>query len=351
MTPSTVTPTMRAMTPPPTAPSKHVSRRGSWARRIVSGLLIFTGLISLLYAAIALYFAPQAVYKQPVAITMTPAMYGLAYQNVTFASRVDHVRLEGWFIPGVLPNGRLTADRTIIMIGGRGENRTDMDAGAITLSATLAHHGFAVLAFDARGTGVSQPEPLTMGYFEQRDVLGAVDFLKNGSLPYPDLGRPRIIAGWGVSSGATSMLYAAAQEPAIRAVVSDTSNADAAALLERRFVADYGLPGFVVPGGLVAARLLYGVDFFAIHAGDIVGRISPRPLLFIQGDADPWVPRSDFETLVTAAQSAPDAHVQTWIVPGVHEHAQAFHVAGDTYSNRVIQFFATALGPDASHPA
>ncbi len=237
------------------------------------------------------------------------------------------------------------------MMSGRAQNRTDMDAGAIEVSAALARHGFAVLAFDARGTGESQPAPISMGYFEQRDVLGAIDFLKSGMLPYPALGHPRLIAGWGISSGATALLLAAAQESAIRAVVSDTSNADAAALLERRFVADYGLPGFLVPGGLVAAHVLYGIDFYAIHPLDAVVRIAPRPILFIQGDADPWVPRADFQALVTAARSAPHAQVQTWLVPGVHEHAQAFHVAGETYSNRVITFFETVLGQDAARAA
>src|SRR5438874_9913511 len=44
-------------------------------------------------------------------------------------------------------------------------------------------HGLAVLAFDMRGAGESTPAPLSMGTLEQRDVLGAVDFLRSGPIP------------------------------------------------------------------------------------------------------------------------------------------------------------------------
>lgn len=342
-------PTSRVSSPRATTLPPRRSPGAVWARRIVSILLLVTGVLSLGYAAVSTYIATQLVYKPPTTVMQTPAVYGLTYRSITFYSRTDHVRLEGWLIPGVLPSGHLTTDRLIIIRNGRAQNRTDMDAGGLDFSAVLAQHGFAVLLFDSRGTGISQTEPITMGYFEQRDVLGAVDFLEKGTLPFPDLHRPRAIAGWGISSGATTLLLAAAQDTRIKAVVADTSSSNVAPLLERRFVADSGgLPAFLAPGAFVTARLLYGVDFYGIRAVDVVAKIAPRPLFIVQGDADPWVPTSDFNALVKAAKSAPGAQVQSWLVPGVHEHAQDYHVAGETYSNRMIAFFEAALGPDAS---
>src|SRR5947209_2727136 len=160
-------------------------------RKLIMTLCALMVVITLLYAGICAYIAYRVEDAPPLPITRTPAAFGLAYRDVTFSSRSDHLHLRGWFIPGILPGGRLTAQRTVIMVHGTGSNRAS--ALVLDLSCALAQRGFAILAFDLRGIGQSAPAPLSEGYFEQRDVLGAVDFLRSGSLPYPELGRPREI--------------------------------------------------------------------------------------------------------------------------------------------------------------
>lgn len=334
--------------PPVSAPTRPpASARGRVARRIVAAMLLVTGLLTLSYAGLSTYIATQIVYTAPEPILITPADYALAYRDVTFTSRDDALVLRGWFIPGILPDGTLTAERTIIVVPGGQQNRTDIYGGALSVSADLARNGFAVLAYDPRGTGDSQAAPFSMGYFEQRDVLGAVDFLRTGKLPYPELGHPRIIGAWGVSTGATSALLAAAQEPAIHAVVSDTASAQAVPLLEQQIIERSGLPAFVVPGSLVAARVLYGIDYYAVRPVDEVARLAPRPVFFIHGDHDPWLPISNMTELVRAAETGRGAQVQSWVVPGVPDHAQAFHTAPVEYMQRVLAFFTASLGPSS----
>src|SRR5205085_10045801 len=192
-------------------------------------------------------------------------------------------------------------------------NRADQPSGLLKLSVAFARKGFAVLAFDMRGAGESPPEPLSLGYFEQRDVLGAVDFLRSGPIPYPNLGRPRAIVGWGVSMGAATLDLAAAQEPAIRAVVSDCAYADIAPILEREVPKGGHLPSFFTPGALRAVQALYGIDFYSVRPVDIVASIAPRPIYFIHGDQDGFIPHSNMTELAAAAQTAPNAHVQTWL--------------------------------------
>src|SRR5713101_189086 len=237
-------------------------------RRAVAGLLILSGLLTLGYVGISSYIAEQLVYEAPKPIVRTPASLGLRFASVTVPSRDDHINLKGWFIPGVLPDGRLTIDRVVVVVHGTRTNRESPGDHLLELTGALARHGFGVLSFDMRGMGESPPEPLSMGNLEQRDVLGAVDFLRTGPLPFPELGRPRIIGGLGISMGAATLLLAAAREPTIRAVVSDSAYADAAPLLEReipkRTVAVVGrIPGVFAPSALVMARVLYGVDLFA----------------------------------------------------------------------------------------
>jgi uncharacterized protein len=330
-----------------TQPQGGVKKTYRLLRWIVVALLIVSVIVTTTYTAISIYIATQLVYAPQKPLYATPASLGLQFKYVTFPSRVDQVQLKGWYIPGVLPDGNLTSQRTIIMVHGNRANRADKSAGLLNLSGDLARHGFAILAFDMRGTGESPPAPLSLGYFEQRDVLGAVDFLRSGPIPYPALGRPRIIGGYGVSMGAATLLMATAQEPAIRAVVSDCAYADDIPILEREVPSRGHLPQSFTPGGLFAAFVLYGMNYYAVRPVDIVASIAPRPIFFIHGTSDTFVPPSNMNILAAAARSAPDAHVQTWLVPGA-AHAQSFHTAGAVYVDRIVAYYDAALGPDTS---
>jgi uncharacterized protein len=252
----------------------------------------------------------------------------MQFKYVTFPSREDHIQLKGWFIPGVLPNGSLTAQRTIVFVHGDRTNRADPVSGLLNLSVAFARNGFAVLAFDMRGSGESPPEPLSLGYFEQRDVLGAVDFLRSGPIPYPNLGRPRAIIGWGVSMGAATLDLAASQEPAIRAVVSDCAYADIIPILERVLPKTSHLPHMFTPGTLLASQALYGMNFYAVRPVDVVSRIAPRPIHFIHGDQDTYIPPSNMYELAAAARTGPGANVHTCLVPSA-DHAQSFNTLGE----------------------
>jgi uncharacterized protein len=316
-------------------------------RRAVAALLVVAGLLTLGYVSISSYIAEQLVYEAPKPIVSTPANLGLRFASVTVPSRGDHISLKGWFIPGILPDGRLTTDRMIVVVHGTRTNRESPGDHLLELTGALARHGLGVLSFDTRGMGESPPAPLSMGNLEQRDVLGAVDFLRTGTLPFPELGRPRFIGGLGISMGAATLLLAAAREPAIQAVVSDSAYADAAPLLEReipkRTVAIVGrIPGAFAPSALTMARILYGVDLFDARPVASIARIAPRPLLLIHGAADDYVPVNNFQQLAAAATAPATARVTTWLVPKTR-HAQAFKNTGPVYVARVTAFFDAAL--------
>lgn len=335
----------RAATPTRGGPPKGQKRR--WPVWIVSALLLISGIMTLGYAGISVYGATVVAHEPQIAPPYTPAIFGLDFRPVTFPSREDKVQLRGWLIPGVRPDGQLTVQRTIIVVHGRIANRADPSVGILELSSAFARHGFAVLSFDMRGNGESPAAPLSYGYFEQRDVLGAVDFLRSGPLPYPGLGRPRAIGGWGISMGAATLLFAAAKEPAIQAVVSDDAFAAIVPLLEREGRQQWnGLLSPFVPGALIAARALYGVDYYAVRPVDVVAKIAPRPLFFIHPEDETYIPLSNFHALVKAASAAPNAHVQSWQVPWVNTHGQAMIGWPVVYIERVTSFFAAALGPD-----
>ncbi|HET9110038.1 MAG TPA: alpha/beta fold hydrolase [Ktedonobacterales bacterium] len=326
---------------------KPASPVGVFAFWLVSLLVIGSALLTSSYAGVSIYAASKLIYSPQVAPKGTPADDGLAYKDVVFTSRTDHLLLRGWFIPGVVSKGHLTTRQTIIIVHGIHGNRADPSVGLLDLSAALAKHGFAVLTFDLRGSGDSTSAPTSLGYFEQRDVLGAVDFLQSGTMPYPDLGRPKAIGGLGVSMGAASLLMAAAQEPALRAIVSDSAFADIMPILQREIPAQGHVPSAFTPGILEAAQVMYGVDFAADRPEAVVARIAPRPILFIHGTADTYISPDNMTALAQAAQQGKGAHVQTWLVPNA-KHARAFKIAGQAYIDRVVSFFAANLTPAAA---
>ena len=304
------------------------------SHRIITGFLIISGILAFLYVGISISLALIITNRPPKPVTTTPTSQGLNYRNVTFLSREDHLTLKGWLIPGILPDGRLTVERTIIQVHGENNNR----AMVLDIDAALARQGIAVLTFDSRGNGESASAPGGGGYFEQRDVLGAVDFLRSGPLPYPDLGRPKAIGGWGISVGGDALIYAAAQEPAIKAIVVDSAYATLAEYMEPAFG-----PYFVfIPGTRYAAMTFYGLDYGSVRPVDVIAKVAPRPIFLIQGAADIDILPSNMAELAAAASAAPGANVQTWLVPKAH-HIQAYNLVRDTYVDRLVAFFDTEL--------
>src|SRR5438067_10099181 len=120
-------------------------------RRAVTGLLILSGLLSLGYIAISSYIAEQLVYEAPKAIVKTPASQALRFANVNFPSRDDRINLKGWLIPGVLPDGRLTVDRVIVVVHGTRTNRESPGDLLLELTEELARHGLVVISIDMLG--------------------------------------------------------------------------------------------------------------------------------------------------------------------------------------------------------
>lgn len=330
--------------------AQTAATRGDRSRRLVAVFLALSLILMMSYSAVSIYMATRIQATQQTPPYATPASLGLSYKDVTFPSRDDHLQIRGWFIPGVLSNRQLTSQRTIIMVHGNLTNRADKGLGLLDLSGDLARRGFAILAFDMRGAGDSPAAPRSFGIYEQRDALGAVDFLQSGPLPYPELGRPRAIVGWGASLGGAIIIMAAAKEPAIRAIVSDSAYAAILPRLERGIPAE-GYPALLTPGGLIAAQVLYGVDYYHARPVDVIASIAPRPILLIHGAEDnkdhATTPPADMYTLAAAALNAPQANVQTWMVPGA-THVQAYHVEGKAYIDRLDAFYTAALGPDTS---
>ena len=132
--------------------------------------------------------------------------------------------------------------------------------------------------------------------------------------------------------------------------MSDCAFSDALPDIERELPQQSGLPPLITPGTLLAARAMFGMDFYDVRPVDVVARLAPRPVFFIHGGADERTPSAMMFELAAADGRPADAHVQTWLVPGAR-HAQSFHTAGQEYVRRVVAFYDAALGTDTGAAA
>jgi fermentation-respiration switch protein FrsA (DUF1100 family) len=281
--------------------------------------------VVIVFVGISGYLSYSMTRVARVPLSENPGVYGLAYEDVAFPSGDKGLTLRGWFLP------TQSGEPVIIMVHGNGYNRDDPEIGMLDIAARLIEHGYNVLMFDLRGYGESDGNMVSGGYYEKRDLEGAVAYVKGRGL--------NRIGVLGFSLGAVTSLMAAAEDKDINAVVSDSSFADLNDIMDAEFSNRTKAPRFFLRPILFMIRIMYGVDFTAIRPVDCVGKIAPRPILFIHGEADEVIPVAHAYRLF---QASPNPENQLWIVPQAG-HTRSYKALPDEYINKVASFFDTAL--------
>jgi uncharacterized protein len=310
-----------------TAQTAAVASPRSRARRWVARLML--GLVALalaLYIGVSVLAASVLTVPQRVVSAATPAGLGLAFQDVQFPAQVDAVPIAGWYIP------RDGSRKAIILVHGKDSSRTNEFGGKFpNLAAALHERGFAILMIDMRGHGQSGAGRYSFGLNEQRDITGAADWLRTQGFP------PGSIGVLGVSMGAASSMFAAANDQDIGALIEDCGYADINPILAHEWSTASGLPDMFLPSTSLAVRLLYGYDIGAARPVAEVGKIAPRPMLIIHGTADTLIPVAQAEQIKAANSAA-----ELWEVTGAG-HAGSYAANPQAYVERVASFFARSL--------
>ena len=244
------------------------------------------------------------------------------FEAVAFASRVDHVALKGWLFRS--PN---STGRSAILVHGHNQNRVNQDYGAPALTRNLLAHGFDVLLFDLRGSGVSGGRRSTLGTLEPRDLLGAHDFMRGRGY------RPPRMAIIGDSMGAATTLEAAPQLSDVGALVVDSAYAELRPLLDASLPKNSHLPAFFNWGIETAATVLDDTNA-NLRPVDAVRSQPSRAFLFFQGLSDSTVPPEQGDELRKASTN-PESLLVT--IPGA-EHVKSFRTQPDLYLRVLYQF-------------
>jgi dipeptidyl aminopeptidase/acylaminoacyl peptidase len=248
--------------------------------------------------------------------------------GVTGASFVtdDGIVIRGWYVP--------SRNRAVVILGhGWGGQRSKL----LPEARLLAAHDYGVLSFDWRGHGESGGDGTTWGMDEQRDLAAAVKFLT---------GRPEVdstrIGALGFSMGGMIILKAAENDPRLRAVVVEGTFTS----LEDEVRHDHGRWGWW--SGTVAALTLRlaGVQLDRARPIDSLCRISPRPLLIIDGTADRDLPREIANRMYEAACQPKEL----WMIEGA-THTTYHERGGAALDRRLVKFFGDALMTGANDVA
>ncbi|QBD78590.1 alpha/beta hydrolase [Ktedonosporobacter rubrisoli] len=254
--------------------------------------------------------------------TFSPFELDLPAEEITFAPLYGDYKVSGWYIP--CPG----AKTTIIVCPGYRGKREDV----LGICGHLWKAGHNILAFEYYGHGSPVGKPVTLGYREINDFLGAVVYAKQRA-PRTRLGA------LGYSMGASVAIMACARTTEVEALVLDSG-----------FASHKSAVGYAVRRTLHLPFILFdwvtdwllgwkaGYHFRQVEPLRDIGRLAPRPLLIIHGLKDTVVDPQDAPLLYEAAGEPKEL----WLVPNA-DHCGAYFDDRAAYVEKVVGFFERHL--------
>jgi hypothetical protein len=232
---------------------------------------------------------------------LTPAAFQLAFEDVALRA-ADGVELRGWWVPVPAAKG------TVVMAHGLNRSRIEM----VRRAPFVHSEGWNALLFDLRHHGASGGATTTFGAREKEDVKAAVRLARERS--------PGPVVVWGVSLGAASVVFAAAEDPTVAGVICDSSYRSLGDTVRHHLQLFRGFRWWLrlVPRWPLADLTVFwmgrrgGFDPAAVDVQAAARRLAGRPALFVANSEDRRMPKEIAFDLQAAA--GPGAEVL--IVPG-----------------------------------
>lgn len=195
--------------------------------------------------------------------------------------------------------------------------------------------GYNILLPDLQHHGKSGGRAIGMGWTDRFDVLRWMEAAN-------DLfgGNTRMVVH-GISMGAAAVMMASGerQKPYVKCFIEDCGYTGVRDQFAKELKGQFGLPAFPlldVAGWLCGMK--YGWTFCEASAWEQV-RKCDRPMLFIHGDADGYVPVE----MVYPLYAAKPGGKELWVVPGA-AHAFSYRDNREEYTRRVGEFVGRYVG-------
>jgi fermentation-respiration switch protein FrsA (DUF1100 family) len=314
------------------APLEQTASRiiGRRKKVLLSIMLSFVLLCTSLLLAFHAYIAWTLARPQIDPLHSNPTLaVGLPYETVTFSSRNNSSHLEGWFIPG-------KSNETVIFSHGYGGNREELWVPIYNLAQELHKQHYNVLMFDYGYVHPDSQRIVTGGVQESKELLGAVDFIKQriqGSVYI-----------WGFSMGAGTALQAALQDSDdIAGMILDSTfllNPDTLYHNMKQYV---NVPKFPsLPLVRLFFPLLNGVSLQEIPYQKVTSAHYQMPIFFIHGTEDYKAPYEMIEDIYS--QQRGNERSEKWILPS-GQHELLYRAEPKMYMERTMNFLSELSTP------
>lgn len=232
-------------------------------------------------AAMDLIHNPMETRRLP---TRTPIDFAM-YDDVEIRS-ADGLRLVAWFVPPT--NGAL-----VLLLHGYKSSRGEM----LNEAEMLHRHGYGTLMPAMRGHDMSDGDVISFGAAEVPDLEAW--YRRAQTLPGVEPSRIGVI---GNSLGGSIAIELAARTPGVRVVVANSAFSSLTDTLETSVRFFTGMSPFpFAPMIAFWAERSLGIRAADVDAARAIGRISPRPVLLMQGGADEVISISSGQRLYDAA--------------------------------------------------
>ena len=239
----------------------------------------------------------------------------------TFITAADGMRLHAYFV-----SSRRPRKETAVIVHGYTDCAVRMFHIGYLYNESLDYN---VLIPDLRFSGLSDGEAIQMGWLDRKDVMQWINMV-------PELfGDSAQVAVHGISMGAaTTMMTSGERLPEyVKCFVEDCGYTSVWHQFQKELKEQFGLPAFPllhVSSWLCSKTL--GWNFCEASALEQIRKCS-KPMMFVHGDADKYVPTY----MVHELYEAKPAPKELWIVPQT-AHAESYLNYPEEYTARVRSF-------------
>lgn len=242
----------------------------------------------------------------------------------TFLLANDGTRRHGL----ILKHDSLSKGTTLVLHG--------YDDNAIVMMRYFYMHyelfGRDVVVPDHFNHGDSEGDYIRFGWLDRLDVKNLWIPLAHQLWPNQD------IIVHGLSMGGAITMFTSGEEFAdslhVSAFIEDCGYSSIWEQLAYQLKVEYGMPSFPILD--IASFISSLKNGWSFKDGDAIKQVAKcqKPMLFIHGDADDFVPT---EMVYKCYEAKVNGYKELWIVPGA-EHARSIHHCWDEYCQRCEDF-------------
>ena len=325
-----------------------------WKFRILVPLFLFLHLLLLVVIAASFYFLSYSLRpsgdrtpdympsynklaeRAPEAKQWIDSLKQCGALRDTFIMRNamegDTVRLHAYYV-----KARYLTDRTAVLVHGYMDCALGMAHIARMYSCDL---GFNVFMPDLQYHGLSGGEAIQMGWKDCDDVLRWAKIADSLFTDRTICQHQRMVLH-GVSMGGACVMMISGRDylpDYIRCFVDDCGYTSVWDEFEGQLKEQFGLPSFpLLYSTSLLCKMKYGWSFGEASA---IGQVKQcrKPMLFIHGDADTYVPTE----MVKKLYKVKPEPKELWVTSGV-KHAQSYHDFPLEYRLKVKSFLGRHL--------